>query len=91
MVDDFTSPCDIANVFASKYQDLYTRVKFYKAEMDVVRGDIQSSDQGFTNYCIVTFKKFRGQLISSTVSRFIMWAFFFLRNSSITLRHHVSR
>ena len=27
MVDDFTSPCDIANFFASKYQDLYTSVK----------------------------------------------------------------
>ena len=24
MVDDFTSPCDIANFFASKYEDLYT-------------------------------------------------------------------
>ena len=40
MVDDFTSPCDIANFFASKYQDLYTSVKFDKGEMDVVRGDI---------------------------------------------------
>ena len=40
MVDHFTSPCDIANFFASKYQDLYTSVKFDKAEMDVVRGDI---------------------------------------------------
>ena len=28
MVYDFTSPCDIANFFASKYQDLYTSVKF---------------------------------------------------------------
>ena len=58
MVDDFTSPCDIVNLFASKYQDLYTSVKFDKAEMDVVRGDIESSvlDHGFTD-CIVTFKE----------------------------------
>ena len=35
MVDDSTSPCDIANFFASKYQD--TSVKFDKADMDVVR------------------------------------------------------
>ena len=54
-----TSPCDIANYFASKYQDLYISVKFDKAEMDVVRGDIESSmlDHGFTNDCIVTFKE----------------------------------
>ena len=59
MVDDFMSPCDIANFFASKYQDLYTSVKFEKAEMNVVRGDILSSvlDHGFTNDCIVTFKE----------------------------------
>ena len=31
MVDDFTSPCDIANFFALKYQDLYTSVKFVQA------------------------------------------------------------
>ena len=43
MVDDFTSPCDIANIFASKYQNLYISVKFDMAEMDVVRGDIDSS------------------------------------------------
>ena len=61
-----TSPCEIANFFASKYQDLYTSVKFDKAEMNVVRGDIDSSvlDHGFTNDCIVTLKKSRGQLIS---------------------------
>ena len=58
IVDDFTSPCDIANFFASKYQGLYTSVKFDKAEMDVVRGDIESLalDHGVTNECIVTFK-----------------------------------
>ena len=58
MLDDFTSSCDIANFFASKYQDLYTGVKFYKAEMDVVRGDKDSSvlDHDFTNECIITFK-----------------------------------
>ena len=57
MVDDFTSPCDIVNFFASKYQDLYTSAKFDKAEMDVVRGDIESSvlDRGFINDCIVIF------------------------------------
>ena len=51
MVDDITSPCDIANFFASKYQGLYTSVKFDKAEMDVIRSDIESSvlDHGFTN------------------------------------------
>ena len=43
IVDDFTSPCDIANFIASKYQDLYTSVKFDKAEMNVVRGDIEST------------------------------------------------
>ena len=59
MVDDFTSPSDIANFFASKYQELYTSVKFDKAEMDLVRGDIESSvlDHGFTNECIVTFRE----------------------------------
>ena len=59
MVDDFKSPCDTANFFASKYQDLYTSVKFDMAEMDVVRGDIESSvlDHGFTNECIITFKE----------------------------------
>ena len=57
MVDDFTSPSDITNFFVSKYQDLYTSVKFDKAEMDVVSGDIESSVlvNGFTNDCIVTF------------------------------------
>ena len=50
---------DIANFFASKYQNLYTSVEFDKAEMDVVRGDIDSSVliNGFTNDCIVTVKK----------------------------------
>ena len=59
IVDDLTSPCDIANFFSSKYQDLYTSVEFDKAEMDVVRVDIDSSllDHGFTNECIVTFKE----------------------------------
>ena len=46
MVDDFTSPCDIANFFASKYQDLYTSVKFDKAEIDIIRSDIDSSVLG---------------------------------------------
>ena len=48
-----------ANLFASKYQDLYTSVKFDMAEMGVVRSDIDSSvlDHGFTNDCIVTFKE----------------------------------
>ena len=41
MVDDLMSPCDIANFFVSKYQDLYTSVKFDKAEMDILRGDIE--------------------------------------------------
>ena len=51
MVDDFTSPSGIANFFVSKYQDLYTSVKFDNTEMEVVRGDIYSSvlDHGFTN------------------------------------------
>ena len=59
MVDDFTSPCDIANFLASKYQDLYSSVKFDKAEMDAVSGDMESSvlDNDFTNNCIVTFKE----------------------------------
>ena len=37
----------------------YTSVQFDKAEMDVVRVDIESSvlDHGFTNDCIVTFKE----------------------------------
>ena len=59
MIDDFTSPCDIANFFVSKYQDLYTSVKFDKAKMDIVRGDNELSllDHGFTNESIVTFKE----------------------------------
>ena len=59
MVHDFTSLRDIANFFASKYQELYTSVKFDNAEMDVIMGDIESSvlDNGFTNDCIVTFKE----------------------------------
>ena len=54
MVDDFTSPCDIANFFASKYQDLYTSVEFDKAEMDVVRGWIIGVRQLFYSwmYCM---------------------------------------
>ena len=57
MVDDFTSLCDIANFFASKYQDLYTNVKFDKVEMG--GGNIESSvlDHGFTNKCIIIFKE----------------------------------
>ena len=59
MVDDFMSPCDIANFFASKYQDVYTSIMFDKAKMDIIRGNIESSvlDHGFTNDCIVTFKE----------------------------------
>ena len=53
------SPCDIANFFASKYQDLFTSVMFDKMEMNIVRNNIESSvlDHGFTNDCIVTFKE----------------------------------
>ena len=59
MVDDFASPCDIANFIPSKYQDLYTSVEFDKAEMDIVRDYIESSvlNHGFTKGCIVTFKE----------------------------------
>ena len=39
-------------------QNIKTSVKFDKAEMDIVRSDIESSvlDNGFINDCIVTFK-----------------------------------
>ena len=56
MVDDFTSR---VTLLISLLQNIKTNVKFDKAEMDIVRSDIESSmlDNGFTNNCIVSFKE----------------------------------
>lgn len=40
VVDDATNPHDISNLFASKYQELYTSVPFDSEELNVMRNDI---------------------------------------------------
>ena len=58
MVDDYSSPADIAIFFAGKYQDLYTSVQFDPVDMAEINNKIfnQISVNGFDSDCIVTCK-----------------------------------
>ena len=50
MVDNVTTPDDVASVFAKKYQELCTSVDFKKAELKAVRNeiDVAVSSVGFS-------------------------------------------
>ena len=56
VVDDYSSPADIAGFFAGKYQDLYTSVQFVPVDMAEINNKIftRISVNGFDGDCIVT-------------------------------------
>ena len=58
MFDDFTTPDDIACLFAKTYQELYTSVDFDKVEMRAVRNDIDVAvaSVGFNGDCVISCK-----------------------------------
>ena len=58
MVDDYSSPADIAGFFAGKYQDLYTSVQFNPVDMTEINNQIfnRIPVNGFDGDCIVTCK-----------------------------------
>ena len=58
MVDDYSSPVDIAGFFAGKYQDLYTSVQFDPVDMAEIKNKILNriSVNGFDGDCIVICK-----------------------------------
>ena len=56
VVDSLTNPEDIADKFASKYQDLYTSVSFNVEDINEIRRDVNSAIQstGFDCNCMFT-------------------------------------
>jgi hypothetical protein len=58
MVDGHTQNEYIADLFANKYEDLYTSVGYNEAEMDVLRQEIEKKVElsGYDSNCIITFK-----------------------------------
>jgi len=56
-VDSHTQNEHIADVFAKKYEDLYTSVRYDEAQMDVLRLEIAEKveESGYDSNCLVTF------------------------------------
>ena len=55
IVDDISSPEDISNYFASKYQELYTSVSFDEDEINQIRLDVNSNIAGIDFNCIIGY------------------------------------
>jgi len=56
-VDGHTQNDFIADLFANKYEDLYTSVRYDQTEMDGLSQDIEDkvAAAGFDTNCIITF------------------------------------
>ena len=56
-VDSLTQNEYIADVFAKKYEDLYTSVRYDDVEMDVLRLEIEEKveESGYDSNCLITF------------------------------------
>jgi hypothetical protein len=55
-VDGLSQAEDIAEVFASKYQDLYTSVSYNSESMDSLRSEVTArlAENGYDQHCIVS-------------------------------------
>lgn len=61
VIDDITNPLDISNLFASKYQELYTSVPFDSEDLSLIKSDISVaiSHSGFDSNSIFNFAEIK--------------------------------